>query len=97
MSKVSQKGQVTIPVEIREQLGIRPGDEVTFQETDDGYVLRKAPSGDRFDKWHGAIDSEAPMHDRMEELRGRPLRHADDEPDEREADRSDDGSSGSEP
>ncbi|MHB9130076.1 MAG: AbrB/MazE/SpoVT family DNA-binding domain-containing protein [Armatimonadota bacterium] len=28
--KVTTKGQVTIPMEIREQLGIRPGAEVDF-------------------------------------------------------------------
>ncbi|GLZ32704.1 AbrB family transcriptional regulator [Lentzea sp. NBRC 105346] len=28
--KVTTKGQVTIPLEVREQLGIRPGDAVRF-------------------------------------------------------------------
>ena len=29
--KVTTKGQVTIPLEVREQLGIRPGDAVQFR------------------------------------------------------------------
>ncbi|TWP47449.1 AbrB/MazE/SpoVT family DNA-binding domain-containing protein [Lentzea tibetensis] len=28
--RVTTKGQVTIPIEVREQMGIRPGDEVQF-------------------------------------------------------------------
>jgi AbrB family looped-hinge helix DNA binding protein len=28
--KVTEKGQVTIPIQVREKLGIRPGDEVEF-------------------------------------------------------------------
>lgn len=36
-SRVTQKGQVTIPASIRKQLGLRPGDKVRF-ETDDGNV-----------------------------------------------------------
>lgn len=33
--RVTQKGQVTIPLEVRRALGIRPGGEVEF-ELDDG-------------------------------------------------------------
>lgn len=36
-SRVTQKGQVTIPAAIRKQLGLMPGDKVRF-ETDDGDV-----------------------------------------------------------
>lgn len=73
MSTVSRKGQVTIPVEVREELGIHPGDEVRFEPTEEGYVLRKVPDDERFEKWHGAIESEDTMQERMEELRGRPI------------------------
>ncbi len=37
--KVTQKGQVTIPREIRQALGIRTGSEVHFQLDDDGARL----------------------------------------------------------
>ncbi len=37
--KVTQKGQVTIPREIRQALGIRTGSEVQFQLDDDGARL----------------------------------------------------------
>jgi len=32
MAKVSSKGQVTIPVEIRKKLGLKAGDKVIFLE-----------------------------------------------------------------
>lgn len=41
--KVTTKGQVTIPREVREQAGIFPGSEVEFVRAGDGRVyLRKA-------------------------------------------------------
>ena len=40
VSKVQKKGQVTIPVEIREKLGIEEGDLVAFEDTDYGVVLK---------------------------------------------------------
>lgn len=39
--KLSRKGQITIPKAIRDQLGLEPGDEVEFRQTDDGFVLRR--------------------------------------------------------
>ena len=37
--RVTQKGQVTIPLEVRRALGIRPGSEVGFQLDGDGARL----------------------------------------------------------
>ena len=39
--RVSANGQVTIPQEIREQLGIEPGTEVDFAVEGDDLVMRK--------------------------------------------------------
>jgi len=39
LSKVQQKGQVTIPLEIRERLGLKKGDLVAFVETDQGVLI----------------------------------------------------------
>jgi AbrB family looped-hinge helix DNA binding protein len=41
-TRVTEKGQTTIPQELRERYGIEPGDEVTWVETEAGIVLRKA-------------------------------------------------------
>lgn len=40
--RVQEKGQVTIPQEIREKLNLKKGDMVTFIETDAGVVIKPA-------------------------------------------------------
>ncbi len=40
--RITSKGQVTIPQDIREQLGLLPQTEVAFEVTDDGVLLKKA-------------------------------------------------------
>ena len=37
---VSSKGQIVIPAELREQLGIEPGTQVRFEKYEDGLLLR---------------------------------------------------------
>ena len=37
--RVTQKGQVTIPLEVRQALGIRPGSDVRFELDGDGARL----------------------------------------------------------
>jgi AbrB family looped-hinge helix DNA binding protein len=41
-SKVGERGQVTIPKRLRRSLGIRPGEEIDFEERDGALVLRRA-------------------------------------------------------
>jgi AbrB family looped-hinge helix DNA binding protein len=41
-TRVTRKGQVTIPKELREEFGLEEGDEVVWQKTDDGIRIRKA-------------------------------------------------------
>ena len=41
MPRVTNKGRVVIPEAVRDALGIEPGDDVVFEETDAGYLLRK--------------------------------------------------------
>ena len=40
-SSVTTKGQVTIPIELREKLGIKPGDRVGFVDEGDRIVLQR--------------------------------------------------------
>ncbi len=42
LSKVTSKGQVTIPVEVRKDLGIAIGDTVLFEKRNSHVVIRKA-------------------------------------------------------
>jgi len=94
MPRVTTKGQVTIPKEIREALGIEPGDEVTFEQTESGYKLQKeepttAEGTDPFEKHRGSADSHETMPERMRRLRGEYPRDVSDDEDK-------DGSSGAE-
>ena len=41
-TRITRKGQVTIPKELREEFGLEEGDEVAWEKTDDGIVVRKA-------------------------------------------------------
>ncbi|MEX1008288.1 MAG: AbrB/MazE/SpoVT family DNA-binding domain-containing protein [Acidimicrobiia bacterium] len=43
--RVTEKGQVTIPKELRDELGIGAGSEVDFERSDDTIVIRKATDG----------------------------------------------------
>lgn len=38
---VSTKGQITIPIEVRESFGIKAGDKIFGEETEIGYVIRR--------------------------------------------------------
>ena len=40
-AKITSKGQVTLPKEVRRRLGIGPGDEVEFLEENGKYMLTK--------------------------------------------------------
>ena len=40
--RVQEKGQVTIPLEIRRKLNLKQGDMVTFVETENGIMIKPA-------------------------------------------------------
>ena len=42
VATVTSKGQITVPVRIREKLGLRPGSKIVFDEQPNGdFVVRK--------------------------------------------------------
>lgn len=41
VSRVQKKGQVTIPIEIRDRLGIQEGDFIAFVETPEGVFISR--------------------------------------------------------
>ncbi|MDQ3898409.1 MAG: AbrB/MazE/SpoVT family DNA-binding domain-containing protein, partial [Actinomycetota bacterium] len=45
LRRVTEKGQVTIPKELRDALGIGAGTEVAFERADDAIVVRKVEGG----------------------------------------------------
>jgi antitoxin PrlF len=55
IAKVTSKGQITIPKEIRERLGVHPGEEVGFEEKENLVIITKVVSKSPFDKWVGNL------------------------------------------
>jgi len=47
MSKITSKGQVTIPKPIRDAFGLLPGTDVEFVSDDEGIRVRKSRGGRR--------------------------------------------------
>ncbi|MCW6169302.1 MAG: AbrB/MazE/SpoVT family DNA-binding domain-containing protein [Thermoplasmatales archaeon] len=41
MSKVTSKGQITIPIEVRKALGLEVGDTILFGKIDGNIVIKK--------------------------------------------------------
>ena len=39
LAKVTSKGQITIPIDIRKKLGIREGDKILFMEENDRVIM----------------------------------------------------------
>ena len=54
-AKLTSKGQITIPRDVREQLGLRTGDILDFTPTGKECRVRKRPSASRLDKWVGHL------------------------------------------
>jgi AbrB family looped-hinge helix DNA binding protein len=73
MPRVTQKGQVTIPRQIRLMLSIKTGDEVIFEMHRDNVVLKKKTIADRnFEKYIGFLShlKGKKPEDIIEQLRG---------------------------
>lgn len=59
-AKVTSKGRMTIPVEIREQLGFRPGDVVVFEELDGHLTFRRLERDEDKDSASQSVDDVDP-------------------------------------
>jgi len=63
-SKISVKSQTVIPREVREALGLAPGDTLRYRITGSEIIIDKAPSEKddpfaAFSEWSGAADEKA--------------------------------------
>ena len=68
---ISTKGQVTVPSEIRERLGLVPGTCVEFELRDEGLLMRKSARGTHpVDRVFGAVRSDCRVDQLLDELRG---------------------------
>lgn len=89
MPRVTANGQVTIPKNVRDTIGIEPGDDVVFVETESGYTIQKtepstADGSDPFEMYRGSAGSDETMPDRMRRLRGEHPRNVGDNEDGKE-------------
>ncbi len=64
---MTSKGQITIPKEIRDRLGVRPGDRVRFRETAEGTIVVEAEATDLMDLF-GALSPPRGRHVSVEEM-----------------------------
>ena len=71
MSKVTAKYQVTIPVNVRKELGILPGTEVAIAREGQKYVLVVDPIEMIRRKWRGRLAGGLTTMEYMDEIRGK--------------------------
>jgi AbrB family looped-hinge helix DNA binding protein len=76
MATVTSKGQITLPKEVRDALGLRPGSKVQFEIQRGRVVLRRQIPQEAFDRWEGYLRGKVPAsstEELMEMLRGERL------------------------
>ena len=69
-SRVSEKGQVTIPKQLRDRLGIRPGEELEFTAEDGRLIATKHAGRDPVDAAYGTLPLDGSTDELIDELRG---------------------------
>lgn len=55
-AKLTSKGQITVPKEIRSALGVKAGDKLVFEGKNDKISVRPLRSKGVFEKYRGTID-----------------------------------------
>lgn len=70
MSKVTAKYQITIPPEIRNELGIVPGNEIEIAKQGNQFVLVMDPIKALKKEWRGKFKGHQKTNDYMDDLRG---------------------------
>jgi len=71
-SRVSSKGQVTLPAQVREKLGLTAGTPVQFEFRDGGVLLKKGATGPHpVDQVFGVLKLAKPVDALLDEMRGR--------------------------
>ncbi len=74
-SKITSKGQITVPIEVRRILGVRPGDRLRFESDSNGVHIRPVRSESVFEKYRGIGNPGIPsgkkaINQWMREMRG---------------------------
>jgi AbrB family looped-hinge helix DNA binding protein len=70
--KIGERGQVTIPKDVREKYGLLPNIEVEFVPEESGVLLRKrSHRASPVEKVYGILNKKSKTDDIIEALRGR--------------------------
>ena len=70
-STISSKGQVTVPVQVRERMGLSPGTPVEFELREEGVLIRKGVSGSHpVDRVWATLHLDRPVDEVLDEMRG---------------------------
>ncbi len=70
-STLSPEGQVTVPSEVRERLGLVPGTPIDFELREEGVLLRKGASDSHpVDKVWATLHLGQPVDELLDEMRG---------------------------
>lgn len=56
LAKISSNGQITVPVEIRRQLGLKSGDKILFFQNKNGEIVLSNASAQAIRKAQAAFD-----------------------------------------
>jgi len=72
-TKITSKGQITIPKGVRDRLGLRPGDEIEFVEDRGQFRVEKRVPASPFLKYRGYLKHLAGRDpdELVEQMRGR--------------------------
>ena len=70
-TRVSEKGQITIPKAVRTKLGLRPGTVIELDADRGRLIGRKAGGRDAIDELFGSLPMDEPVDDYLERVRGR--------------------------
>ena len=74
-SRVSSKGQVVIPVELRREKGLQEGTEVVFEEDAEGRIVLSPPAYEQIYKLRGCLAGQRPSaYELLQEERRRERR-----------------------
>lgn len=70
MSKVTAKYQITLPINVRKELGIVPGTEVDIVKRKKKYILVVDPIAGAKKKWRGKFKGGSSTMEYLQEVRG---------------------------
>jgi AbrB family looped-hinge helix DNA binding protein len=70
MSKVTAKYQITIPPDVRTELGIVPGSEVDIRKDGDRFVLVVDPVAELKKTWRGKFRGKQSSDEYINQIRG---------------------------